>query len=357
MKIFNKKYNVIIIGADGMLGHDVLELMLAQQKLEKSCIGIVTPLTIKDIDITLPYALSDFINRNVVNPPIKYDYVINCAAITDTKMIETGIGYRNYAYDVNALGPMRLASACAYYGVKLIHISTDYVYSQLSTKGRLPFHTDYSIVDAFHENNADEFPVNIYGMQKLLGEKFIKEKMKKKNYAILRTSWLYGNYNQKSFVHKVLKNIVKKYNDDIKSGTSMPDPFEFEMTQNELSIPTRTESLAKMILNVIKYKLYGTFAATGLTSSGLMSGGGRYAVSRKEWTEEIVKIFDPLKQEIRIVGVDRDTLAPKYSRMYNSNFTDSKYKKLYDGLMFDWKQELCWFLSNNADSIKEYIDA
>lgn len=29
MKIFNKKYNVIIIGADGMLGHDVLELMLA----------------------------------------------------------------------------------------------------------------------------------------------------------------------------------------------------------------------------------------------------------------------------------------------------------------------------------------
>ncbi len=67
MNLFNlhsKKKNVIVLGADGMLGHDVAELLMDEQKREKSCIGIVTPLTSRDIDIAEPFALCDYVCRN-----------------------------------------------------------------------------------------------------------------------------------------------------------------------------------------------------------------------------------------------------------------------------------------------------
>ena len=126
------------------------------------------------------------------------------------------------------------------------------------------------------------------------------------------------------------------------------------MTQNELSVPTRSETLAKMILNTIKYDLHGTFAACGtsLTTSS-------YAVSRKEWADEILKCW--LKPEelaqCKVVGVDRNTLAPKYSRMYNSLNGNRDYMKLYEGANYSWQQDLCWFLSRHQDSIKQFIDS
>lgn len=137
MNLFNlhsKKKNVIVFGADGMLGHDVVELLMDEQKKAQSCIGIVTPLTSKDIDIAEPFALSEHVCRNRIDPPVKYDYAINCAAMTDTKKIETDIAYRNRAYDVNALSLKHIARTCAFNKIKLIHISTDYVFSQFSTK-------------------------------------------------------------------------------------------------------------------------------------------------------------------------------------------------------------------------------
>lgn len=69
--------------------------------------------------------------------------------------------------------------------------------------------------------------MNIYGLQKLIGEKFIKEGMKQSQYAILRTSWLYGAHNCKSFVHKFLKNFMAKKKEHDASSDGI---FEFEMT-------------------------------------------------------------------------------------------------------------------------------
>ena len=231
MNLFNlhsKKKNVIVLGADGMLGHDVVELLMKEQKKEKSCIGIVAPFSSRELDITMPGALSEQVYRQRPNPPVKYDYVVNCAAMTDTKKIETDVEYRNRAYDVNALGVKHIAMACTCHCIKLIHISTDYVFSQLSTKDQLPYGggSAFSTVDAFTEFSS-EFPVNIYGMQKLIGEKFIKESMKKGQYAILRTSWLYGAHNSKSFVHKFLKNFMAKKKEHDASCNGI---FEFEMT-------------------------------------------------------------------------------------------------------------------------------
>ena len=62
--LHNKKKNVIILGANGMLGHDVVELLMNEQKKARSCIGIVTPLTSKDIDITEQFALNKYVCKN-----------------------------------------------------------------------------------------------------------------------------------------------------------------------------------------------------------------------------------------------------------------------------------------------------
>ena len=62
--LHNKKKNVIILGANGMLGHDVVELLMNEQKKARSCIGIVTPLASKDIDITEPFALGKYVCKN-----------------------------------------------------------------------------------------------------------------------------------------------------------------------------------------------------------------------------------------------------------------------------------------------------
>ena len=344
-----KKNNIIVLGADGMLGHDVAELLMREQKREQSCIGIVTALTHHDISIELPYSLSEIVSREYPNPPVKYDYVINCAAMTDTAKIEADSEYRDKAYAVNAVGPKNIARTCAYHKIKLIHISTDYVYSQRSILDSLPFHsTGYSEIDALHISNGLEFPVNTYGMQKLIAEKFIKETMKKSDYAILRTSWLYGAHNSKSFVHKLLKNFMAQKREH--EACFPGKVFEFGVTQNELSVPTRSETLAKMVLNAIKHNLHGTFAACGTSASS------SYAVSRKEWAEEILKLW--LKPEelasCKVVGIDRNTLAPKYSRMYNS-LNSRDYLKLYNGADYTWQQDLCWFLSMHKGSIEKFL--
>ena len=74
----------------------------------------------------------------------------------------------------------------------MIHISTDYVFSEKS--GDVP---------------DDEFPVNEYGLHKLLGEKMIESIFGacSPNVMILRTSWLYGN-SLISFPMKFLKNCI-----------------------------------------------------------------------------------------------------------------------------------------------------
>ena len=91
-----------------------------------------------------------------------------------------------------------LAETCFYNKIKLIHISTDYVFSEYSNNSS-------SI-------NPEPFPVNQYGLQKLLAEKFIETAYSKwpKGYLIARSSWMFGN-SKRSFVEKLLSNIAKRY--------------------------------------------------------------------------------------------------------------------------------------------------
>ena len=74
--------------------------------------GVVAGVDLPEVDISKPYPLKRWLNRSVANPPIKFHWVINCAAATDTTKIETNQASRDASYQANVLGPKNIAEAC-----------------------------------------------------------------------------------------------------------------------------------------------------------------------------------------------------------------------------------------------------
>ena len=118
------------------------------------------------------------------------DTIINCAAYTDVDGAETDVGYSK-ASKVNGLGPGRLKLICARLNLRLIHISTDYVFS--GTSG------------PYTEKNLPRDPVNSYGFTKFAGDYAIRT-FHDKSDIIVRTTGLYGSpkHDFLSLVHKTL---------------------------------------------------------------------------------------------------------------------------------------------------------
>jgi dTDP-4-dehydrorhamnose reductase len=130
------------------------------------------------LDITkqdqIRYALTSF----------RPTWVINCAAYTNVDMAED---HEEQALLLNAKGPDLLAHACRKRSVRLLHISTDYVFD--GTKGK-----PYTEEDSTN-------PINVYGASKLAGENAIRHQME--DYVIIRTQWLIG-HKGRNFVSTIL---------------------------------------------------------------------------------------------------------------------------------------------------------
>ena len=192
---------VLITGAKGQLGNELASIL----KNEASEIGAIDQKYNACEVITADVDMLDITNAENVNSFFKKnrpDIVINCAAMTNVDGCETNV---ELAMKVNALGPLNLARACKKINAKLVHISTDYVFSG---NGKSPYR-EWDICA----------PDSIYGKSKLLGEQYVREQTDK--YFIIRTAWLYG-YVGKNFVKTILnlakeKSQIKVVNDQWKS--------------------------------------------------------------------------------------------------------------------------------------------
>jgi len=114
---------------------------------------------------------------------IQPDIVINCAAYT---VVDKAESEKVLVYKINAEAPGIIAKACKENNVRLIHISTDYVFSGMGT---VPY----------KEGDATD-PVNLYGDSKLQGEKKVMEF--NPDSIIIRTSWVYSEFG-KNFVKTI----------------------------------------------------------------------------------------------------------------------------------------------------------
>lgn len=166
---------ILVLGSQGMLGRDLVS------RLPGFTLTTVPPITViganhAQVDITQGLDTSRFIAQE------RPDVIVNCAAFTNVDACET---YVAEAFAVNTTGAKNIAIAGKEAGAKIIHISTDYVFD--GTKNG-------SYVETDHPN-----PLSIYGKSKYKGELAIQETIG--TYAIIRTSWLYGQYKKKFCNH------------------------------------------------------------------------------------------------------------------------------------------------------------
>lgn len=152
---------IIVTGASGQLGRCLQDVLVRHEidhvALSSSDLNIVDPLAVKR-------ALAEH------NPCV----VINAAAYTAVDKAESE---EAKAYDVNCHGASNLAGACANMGIRLIHVSTDYVFD--GTKG-----------SPYQEDDATN-PLGVYGHSKRAGELAVLDSGAG---AIVRTSWVFSEY-------------------------------------------------------------------------------------------------------------------------------------------------------------------
>lgn len=324
MKIFgNKRKNVLVVGCNGMLGKELLSVLRENSSMRYGNIGIVNGIDCPDIDI------SDWTSvANVFGSSIRYDYVVNCAAITDTRRIENDL--KSVSYKVNALGCRFLAKACSIYGSRLIHISTDYVFSEEA--GNYNF-TETSV----------PAPVNAYGTHKLLGEEFIKNELPYRMYSIIRVSWLYGSYNEKSFVHKFISNCFEK----IKSGT-----YDVPCTDDEFSVPSNCGNVSNKILNVIRYGLYGVFHGNDKFDKPISRF--MFANAILDYAKNVLKDSAEFCK-LNCVPVHMECSEMRYPKWSVMDITDDT--RFREGERFDWTSSLCRFITYEGRFKRWLIDS
>jgi len=165
-----------IIGSAGMLGTELVERCKSQ--------GVVYVGSDRDVSILEPKALQGFLS-SLDEKGQKPDWIVNCAAYTAVDKAEDE---PERCYALNALGPQNIGRVARAFGVRVLHISTDYVFAGNGTR---PYSEDDPVV-----------PQSVYGKTKAKGERLLLDVCP--NAIIVRTAWLYGQYGP-NFVATMLK--------------------------------------------------------------------------------------------------------------------------------------------------------
>jgi dTDP-4-dehydrorhamnose reductase len=182
----------LITGANGQLGSAL------QARLPEGCAYIAK--TKNDLDISDSAAISAALESERVH------VVINAAAYTDVERAESA---SDVAFRMNRDAAAALANVCALHDVRLVHVSTDFVFD--GTKAE-----PYSIDD-------EPRPLSVYGTSKLQGEREVLSILKTKA-CVMRTSWLHSARGA-NFVTKVLARMrtgepARVVTDEVGSPTS-----------------------------------------------------------------------------------------------------------------------------------------
>lgn len=197
--------NILITGSNGQLGSELRYISkLYNYKF------FFTDKT--SLDITSKQDIGRFIKSNNI------DTIINCAAYT---AVDNAQQEQGNAYQINATAVSSLAKLAKTYNIKLIHISTDYVFDG---KNFAPYKED----DATNPNC-------VYGKSKLEGEQALLH-VNPKNSVIIRTSWVYSAYGA-NFVKTMLRLGREKK--------------RIEVVFDQVGTPTYARDLAKTVLDIL----------------------------------------------------------------------------------------------------------
>ena len=196
----------LVTGSNGQLGKTIQSIVKNKSEF------IFTD--INSLDITKKKEIELFIKSYDIN------CVVNCAAYTNVDQAEIE---KEKADELNCNAVKNLVEVSETYKLRLIHISTDYVYNGI----------DKSAITEYEHVN----PQNYYGVSKLNGEKHIENSISES--IVIRTSWLYSSFG-KNFV----KTIIEK----------SKDKDLLKIVGDQYGCPTNANDLADAIVRIVKSK-------------------------------------------------------------------------------------------------------
>ncbi len=196
---------ILVTGANGQLGRELRSV------LESRLPGVTTYTDINELDITNAKDVDEFMAGS------EFTHIVNCAAYTAVDKAESD---QTMCYRINADAVQNIASAASKHGVRVIHISTDYVFDGTA-------HRPYRESDKVN-------PVSAYGTSKRKGEMVLLSFCP--DAIILRAAWLYSPHG-----HNFVKTMMKLGK----------ERSELRVVCDQVGTPTYATDLAEVIIHIL----------------------------------------------------------------------------------------------------------
>ena len=285
--------NILVTGGNGQLGSELREI--AQNFPGHSFLFT----DVKDLDITNHTAVAAFVESNKIN------VIINCAAYTAVDKAEE---QKDVADTINHLAVANFAQIAKDKNIKLIHISTDYVFDGTN-------HKPYVEIDTPN-------PQSVYGKTKLDGE-LAMQQINPANSIIIRTSWVYSKFGN-NFVKTMLR--LAETRDEI------------SVVADQIGSPTNAADLAEAILNILPQVSNETVELFHYSNEGVCS-----------WYDFAQAIFEIKEISIKVKPIESKQYPTPAERPFYSVLNKVKIQKRYNLEIPNWRDSLiiCLFRIKN----------
>ncbi|MSP84973.1 MAG: dTDP-4-dehydrorhamnose reductase [Flavobacteriaceae bacterium] len=272
---------VLVTGASGQLGQAIQ--FVAENYPNINFVSCSS----SDLDITNKENCNFVFNKE--NP----DFCINTAAYTAVDKAESE---PEKAHLINCTGARNLAKACKEFNVKLIHISTDFVFDGSKNK-------------PYNETDLPN-PKGVYGKTKLEGEIAIQEVFDA--YYIIRTSWVYSQFG-KNFMKTMLRLASER--------TSL------SVVRDQIGTPTNAVDLANAILKIVESKTNNQFGIYNFSNEGQCS-----------WFDFAKKIFEINQVKIDVTPIPTTQFPTPAERPKYSVLDKTKIQSVFGVEIKSWEE-------------------
>ena len=276
--------NILVTGVKGQLGSELKDL--APQYSNYNFFFTDR----SKLDITNHKRVKEFINAHTINT------IINCAAYTAVDKAEKQV---ELADKINHLAVANFAQIAKDLKIKLVHISTDYVFDGINYKPYLETDTPN--------------PKSVYGQTKLEGEKAIQQ-INPTNTIIIRTSWVYSKFG-KNFVKTMLRLGKER--------------SELNVVADQIGTPTNAADLAKAILDILPKIENNTVEVFHYSNEGVCS-----------WYDFAKAIFKLKKINIKVNSVESKNYPTMATRPFYSVLNKAAIRDNYQIHIPFWRDSL-----------------
>jgi len=274
---------ILVTGSNGQVGSEI-------RQLSSNYNDIFFFADREILDISTKKSLEDFLTEHEI------DIIINCAAYTAVDKAEEEF---DLADKVNHKAVEYMSLLANKNSIKLIHISTDYVFNGENFK-------PYLETDKTNPNG-------IYGKTKLAGENIMIE-INPKNSIIIRTSWVYSSFGA---------NFVKTMLRLGKERESLGVIFD------QVGTPTYARDLAKTILDILPKIINENVEIYNYSNEGVLS-----------WYDFSKEIMEMAKIECTINPIETKAYPTPAKRPHYSLLNKAKIKEQFNIEIPFWKESL-----------------